>query len=148
VTYGPYVSPGVSEVHELIPTTDAIWLRATVCDANHNCAQSLVGPVTALVSAPIKAHPSLSLRIISRVHRKLKVRVSLGKGAAGSAVVQIESWTGKTWRAFDRVSLRFGKAATRTEHVTRTGSYKLRAHLLAGPSFLPAKSAPVTLRVR
>jgi subtilisin family serine protease len=147
-TYGPYVAPGVSEVHELIPTSDATWFRATVCDANHNCAQSVVGPVTALVAAPIKAHPSLSLRILSRAHRKLKVRVSLGKGAAGSAVVQIESWTGKTWRAFDRVSVKFGKAATRTEHVTKTGRYKLRAHLLAGPNFLPAKSAPITLRVR
>jgi hypothetical protein len=142
------VAPGVSEVHELIPTSDATWFRATVCDANHNCAQSVVGPVTALVAAPIKAHPSLSLRILSRAHRKLKVRVSLGKGAAGSAIVQIESWTGKTWRAFDRVSVKFGKAATRTEHVTKTGRYKLRAHLLAGPNFLPAKSAPVTLRVK
>jgi subtilisin family serine protease len=148
VTYGQYVSPGISEVHQLIPTSDAIWLRATVCDANHNCAQSLVGPLAALVSAPLKAHPSLNLRIISRVHRKLKVRVSLGTGAAGRAVVQIESWTGKTWRAFDRVTLGFGKTATRTEHVTRKGSYRLRAHLLAGPNFLPAKSAPVTLRVR
>jgi subtilisin family serine protease len=147
-TYGPYVAPGASEVHELIPTSDATWFRATACDANHNCAESVVGPVTALVAAPIKAHPSLSLRILSRAHRKLKVRVSLGKGASGSAVVQIESWTGKTWRAFDRVSVKFGKSATRTEHVTKTGRYKLRAHLLAGPNFLPAKSAPVTLRVK
>ena len=62
--------------------------------------------------------------------------------------MQVESWTGKTWRAFDRVSLGFGKSATITKKVAKTGRYRLRAHLMAGPSFLAAVSGPVELRVR
>jgi hypothetical protein len=147
LAYAPLVAPAAAEVHQLVPTTSATWLRATACDVNHNCAERIVGPLVALAPAPARARPSLGLRILSRTKGTLRIKVSLGSGATGTAVVQIESWTGKRWRAFDRLGLRFGKSAIRTEHVTRKGRYKLRAHLLAGPSFRAASSHSVTLRV-
>ena len=62
--------------------------------------------------------------------------------------MQIESWSGTRWRAFDRVRLGFGKTVTRTEHVTRTGRYRLRARIAETPTTSKATSRPVTLRVR
>jgi hypothetical protein len=107
------------------------------------------------VPAPV-VQPSLRLRVQRTAQRKLKVSVSLstgetvsrGKSAAGKVVVQIEWWTGSRWRAFDRVGVTFGKTATRTEHLTRKGRYKLRARLVAGPSYREATSHPVTLHVK
>jgi Subtilase family len=144
VAYAPYVVPAAGEVHQLIAAAGATWLRATACDANHNCAQSVAGPLSAL--APM-AHPTLGLRLLGRTQRTLKIRIALGKGAAGKAVVQLESWTGTRWRAVDHISIAFGATAIRTEHVTRKGRYRLRARLLAGPSFQPASSVPLVLRV-
>ena len=80
--------------------------------------------------------------------QEAKLRLALGTGVAGKAVVQVESWTGTSWRAFDRVSVGFGKSATITKKVARAGRYRLRAHLMADPSFLAAVSGPVELRVR
>ena len=153
VTY-PDGEAAPAEVHQLIAISGPTWFRATVCDANHNCAESVSGPLSALVPAPV-ADPSLKLRVLRTAHRKLKVSVSLskgetvslGKGAAGKVVVQIESWTGSRWRAFDRFGVTFGKTATRTEHLTRKGRYKLRARLAAGPSYRAATSHAVTLHV-
>jgi subtilisin family serine protease len=155
VTYAPAPEPAPAEVHQLTATSGPTWFRAKVCDANHNCAESVSGPLSALVPAPV-AQPSLKLRVLRTANRKLKVSVSLskgetvslGNGAAGKVVVQIESWNGSRWRAFDRVAVTFGKTATRTEHVTRKGRYKLRARLAAGPSYRSAASHPVTLHVK
>ena len=147
VTYTDAVLPVAAEVHQLVPTTTATWLRALVCDANHNCAQAVDGPLSALVPAPATPRPSLQLRVLRRTHKKLKVRIALGRAATGKAVVQIEAWTGTRWRAFDRIAVTFGKAVVRTEHVTRSGRYRLRARLAAGPSYEQATSTPVTLRV-
>jgi subtilisin family serine protease len=146
VIYSTAVEPAPAEVHQLIATSQATWFRATVLDANHNRTQSVVGPVSALVPAPV-AHPSLLLSVVKTAHRKLQVSVTLGNGAAGKVVVQIESWTGKRWTAFDRVGVAFGGTATRTEHVSKRGRYKLRARLAAGPSYRQATSHPVTLHV-
>jgi subtilisin family serine protease len=145
--YTTAVDHAPAEVHQLVATTGPTWFRATVCDANQNCTDSSAGPVNALVPAPV-VHPSLRLRVVKSAPRKLKVSVSLGSGAAGKVVVQIESWTGKRWRAFDRVGVTFGKTVTRTEHVPRKGRYKLRARLAAGPSYRQATSHPVTLHVK
>ena len=90
----------------------------------------------------------MHLTLLSHTRTKLKVRVELGKGATGSAVVELQSWTGKKWRAFDRVTVPFGKTRIRTEHVSKKGRYRLRAHLLAGPSFIAAFSGSLSLRVR
>jgi subtilisin family serine protease len=151
-TYTPLVLPGTASIHQLIPTTRAVWVRATVCDADHNCAQQTIGPTVPLVSPgspAAKTRSSVQLHLVGRAHRKLRLRLALGKGVSGGkAVVQVESWTGKTWRAFDRVSLGFGKSRTITKKVAKTGRYKLRARLMAGPSFLGAVSGPVELRVR
>ncbi len=146
VIYDVAVDPAAGELHQLIATSGPTWFRATVCDANHNCAQSVSGPQSALVPAPV-SQPSLRLRVLESAHRKLKVSVSLGQGAAGKVIVQIESWTGKRWTAFDRVGVTFGKTVTRTEHVSKKGRYKLRARLAAGPSYRQATSHPVTLHV-
>jgi subtilisin family serine protease len=146
-TYGVSVPAGAAAVHRLLAASGTVWLRATACDANHNCVQQVQGPLVARSIASAK-HASLKLRIVRRSHRKLTVSVALGKGATGKAVVQIEAWTGTRWRAFDRVSLRFGKTAIRTEHVTKTGRYKLRARLLATASYLQSTSSAITLRVK
>jgi subtilisin family serine protease len=151
VTYSPLVLPGVASIHQLIPTAHAIWVRATVCDADRNCAQQVVGPTTPLVApgSPVaKVHSSVHLHVVAHKHRRLSLRLALGSGVNGKAVVQVESWTGKTWRAFDRVSLGFGKSRTITKKVAKSGRYKLRARVMAGPSFLGAVSGPVSLRVR
>jgi hypothetical protein len=138
-----------AELHQLVPTAAATWLRATVCDANHNCTQSVTGPLDALVPAPPPKPPKLELRILSRERAKLKVKVSLSLagGGKGTVTVKIESWSGKKWRAFDRVKVGFGKTVTRTEHVTRKGRYKLRARLAATPTTLQATSRAITLLV-
>jgi subtilisin family serine protease len=152
VTYGPVVLPGPLAIHQLVPATTPIFLRATACDANQNCTQQVLGSVGQLappaVAPPSKSHASVQLRILSRKHKKLTLRLAVGAGAKGSAIVQVEAWTGKVWRAFGRVTVPFGKSRTITERVTKNGRYKLRAHLLAGPSFLSAVSGPVSLRVR
>ena len=146
-SYGVSVTPGAAAVHELLAASGKVWLRATACDANHNCVQQVQGPLHAL--APTAARrASLKLRILRRSHRKLTVSVALGKGAAGKAVVQIEAWTGTRWRTFDHISVRFGKTAIRTEHVTKSGRYKLRARLAATAGYLQSTSSAVTLRVK
>jgi hypothetical protein len=147
-TWGTAVPAGPGPVDQLIATTSAVWLRSTVCDADHNCAQQVKGPLTALTPASGKARPKVQLMLLSQTRTKLKVKVELGKGAKGSAVVELQSWTGKKWRAFDRVTVPFGKTRTRTEQVSKKGRYKLRAHLLAGPSFVAAFSGSLSLRVR
>ena len=146
--YTTAVSATAGELHQLVATSGPTWFQSTVCDANRNCASNVSGPLNALVAAPV-AHPSLKLRVVKSARRKLMVSVSLGKGAAGGeVVVQIETWTGKRWRAFDRVGVTFGKTVTRTEHVHRRGRYRLRARLAAGPSYRQATSHPVTLHVK
>jgi len=147
-SWGAAVPAGPAPVSQLIATTGPVWLRSTVCDADHNCAQQVKGPLTALNPAPPKARPKVHLKLLSQTRTKLKVKVELGKGAKGTAVVELQSWTGKKWRAFDRVTVPFGKTRTRTEHVSKMGRYKLRAHLLAGPSFVAAFSGSLSLRVR
>ncbi len=147
-TWGTAVPAGPAPVSQLIATTSPVWLRSTVCDADHNCAQQVKGPLTALIPAPPKARPQVHLKLLSHTQTKLKVRVELGKGAKGSAVVELQSWTGKKWRPFDRVTVPFGKTRIRTEHVSKKGRYKLRAHLLGGPSFIAAFSGSLSLRVR
>jgi subtilisin family serine protease len=151
VTFGPLVLPGPAAVHQLIPATTPIFLRATACDANQNCTQQVSGAVSQLaapaVAPPSKSHASVQLRVLRRKHRKLTLRLALGAGATGSAIVQVEAWTGKIWRPFGRVSVPFGKSRTLTERVTKNGRYRLRAHLLAGPSVLSAFSGAVSLRV-
>jgi subtilisin family serine protease len=144
------MSPPVAaaELHQLVPTAAPTWLRATVCDANHNCTQSVAGPLNALVPAPAPKPARLELRIVSREHAKLKVSLSLAGTGKGTVTVKIESWSGKKWHAFDRVKVRFGKTVTRIEHVTRKGRYKLRARLAATPTTLQATSRAITLRVR
>jgi len=137
-----------AELHQLVPTAAPTWLRATVCDANHNCTQSVAGPLNALVPAPAPKPARLELRIVSREHAKLKVSLSLAGTGKGTVTVKIESWSGKKWHAFDRVKVRFGKTVTRIEHVTRKGRYKLRARLAATPTTLQATSRAITLRVR
>ena len=139
---------GGSEVHALVAASGPIWLRATVCDANRNCTQSVKGPLSPLVPAPPAKRPRLKLHIVGRQHEKLRVRLTLGAGGSGKVTVQIESWSGTRWRAFDRVRLAFGKTVTRTEHVAKAGRYKLRARIAATPTTLKATSRPVTLRVR
>jgi subtilisin family serine protease len=148
LTYSQVIDPAAAVVYEFVPTSVPTWLRVTVCDANHNCAQSTTGPLTALMPALAAKHPKLKLRILSRQHKKLKVRLSLGTGGTGKVTVQIEAWSGKRWRAFDRVRIAFGKTVTRTEHVTKTGRYKLRARIAATPTTLQATSRSITLRVR
>jgi hypothetical protein len=147
-TWGTAVPAGPAPVSQLIATTSPVWLRSTVCDADHNCAQQVKGPLTALIPAPPKARPQVHLKLLSHTRSRLKVKVELGKGAKGSAVVELQSWTGKKWRAFDRVTVPFGKTRIRTEHVSKKGKYKLRAHLLGGPSFIAAFSGSLSLRVR
>ena len=108
----PDVEPAAAEVHQLIATSGPTWFLAMVCDANRNCAQSVSGPLSALVPAPV-SQPSLKLRVLRTTHGKLKVSVSLargesvslGRGGAGKVVVQIESSTGSRWRAFDRIGV-------------------------------------------
>ena len=145
-TYGVSV-PAAAAVHQLLPASGKVWLRATACDADHNCVQQVQGPLSALAATAAR-RASLKLRIVRRSHRKLTVSVALGKGATGRAVVQIEAWTGTRWRTFDHVSVRFGKTAVRTERVTKSGRYRLRAHLLATASYLQSTSSAVTLRVK
>ena len=145
-TYGVSV-PAAAAVHQLLPASGKVWLRATACDADHNCVQQVQGPLSALAATAAR-RASLRLRIVRRSHRKLTVSVALGKGATGRAVVQIEAWTGTRWRTFDHVSVRFGKTAVRTERVTKSGRYRLRAHLLATASYLQSTSSAVTLRVK
>ncbi len=137
-TYGVSV-PAAAAVHQLLPASGKVWLRATACDADHNCVQQVQGPLSALAATAAR-RASLRLRIVRRSHRKLTVSVALGKGATGRAVVQIEAWTGTRWRTFDHVSVRFGKTAVRTERVTKSGRYRLRAHLLATASYLQSTS--------
>jgi subtilisin family serine protease len=146
-TYGVSVAPGAAAVHRLLAASGNVWLRATACDANHNCVAQVQGPLRARAGTAVK-HASLTLRILRRSHRKLTVSIALGKGATGRAIVQIEAWTGTRWRAFDHLSLRFGTTAIRTEHVTRSGRYRLRARLLATAGYLQSTSSAVTLRVR
>jgi subtilisin family serine protease len=152
VTYGPYVLPGPAPVHQLIAATVPIWLRATACDADHNCTQQVLGAVSQLAAPvappPSKTHASVQLRILAHTHTRLRLRVALGPAAKGSAIVQVESWTGKTWVAFGRVTVPFGTSRTITSHVAKKGRYRLRAHVLAGTTFLAAFSGPVSLRVR
>ena len=152
ITYGPYVLPGPAPVHQLIGTTAPIWLRATACDANRNCTQQVLGAVNQLAAPvappPSKAHATVQLRILSHKDNRLKLRVALGAGATGSAIVQVESWTGKTWSAFGRVAVPFGKSRTITSRVKKKGRYRLRAHVLAGSTFLAAFSGPVSLRLK
>jgi subtilisin family serine protease len=152
VNYGPYVLPGPATIHQLIGVAVPIWLRATACDANHNCTQQVLGPVGQLAAPiappPSKARSTVQLRILSHKHNRLKLRVALGAGAGGSAIVQVESWTGKTWSAFGRVSVPFGKSRTITSRVRKKGRYRLRAHVLAGNTFLAAFSGPVSLRLK
>ncbi|MEO9173950.1 MAG: hypothetical protein ABI317_00450, partial [Gaiellales bacterium] len=152
ITYGPLVLPGPAAIHQLVPATTPIFLRATACDANRNCTQQVLGTVAQLaapaIAPPAKSHASVQLRILRHKHGKLTLRLALGAGSTGSAIVQVESWTGKVWRTFGRVAVPFGKSRTLTQRVTKRGHYKLRAHLLAGASFLSAFSGQVSLRVR
>ena len=152
VTYGPYVLPGPAPVHQLIAATSPIWLRATACDANRNCTQQVLGAVSQLAAPvappPSKAHASVQLRVLSHAHHRLKLRVALGAGSGGSAIVQVESWTGKTWSVFGRVTVPFGSSRTITSRAEKKGRYRLRAHVLAGNTFLAAFSGPVSLRLR
>jgi subtilisin family serine protease len=153
-TYVPMVLPAPTAVHELISTSGAIWLRATVCDANHNCVLQQAGPLTPLPgpvaqpAAKAKTRASVRLRIVSHRRRTLRVRLDLGKGAKGSAVVQVEEWNGKRWRGFDRVSVRFGASKVVSEVLAGDGRYRFRAHLLSGPNLVSALSRAVELRVR
>jgi subtilisin family serine protease len=152
ITYGPLVLPGPAAIHQLVPAATPIFLRATACDANQNCTQQVLGAVGQLaapaVAPPAKSHASVQLRIVRHKKGKLTLRLALGAGATGSAVVQVESWTGKVWRTFGRVTVPFGKSRMLIERVTKRGRYKLRAHLIAGPSFLSAFSGQVSLRVK
>jgi subtilisin family serine protease len=147
-SWGPALPSGVVAVNQLIATTSPVWLRATVCDADHNCVQQVKGPLSALDAAGPKVHPKVKLKLLSHTRKQLEVKIELAKGGKGSAVVELESWTGKKWRAFDRLCVPFGKTRTRTEHVSKKGKYKLRAHLLAGPSFVAAISGSLSLHVK
>jgi subtilisin family serine protease len=132
------VAPSLQKAVPITPGA-RIWIRGTTCDAVHNCTSQDNGPFQGARAAPV-----VKLELAGYPGQLFRLRVRLGALANSyQARVRLEAWNGHAYRVFQTVRVAFGGAVSARERVPRTGAFRLRAMLVAGPLWSSATSSLV-----